>query len=170
MIDKSWAVIKYNLLNETRLVDNLNNQNFTYYFPKILLKKYNQATLLNLFPGYAFVQYDENKIHSLNYTKGLSYVLKSGVEYSLLDNIYINKIKGMQESSKKLPLRPMPKLNSEAVISSGPFKGIIKKIIGYRAEDRISFMYNLLGRDLVSDIDIKNLKLSLAEINPLFKS
>ena len=154
MIDKSWVVIKYNLLNENRLVDNLNNQNFTYYFPKILLKKNNQLTLLNLFPGYAFVQYDENKIHSLNYTKGLSYVLKSGVEYSLLDNIYINKIKDIQESSNNSPLRPMPKLNSEAFISAGPFKGRLVKIIEYKAEDRISFMYNLLGRDLVSDIDI----------------
>ena len=158
MIKKSWVVIKYNLLNETRLIDNLSNQNFAFYFPKVFVKKNNQIKLLNLFPGYAFVRYDENKIHSLNYTRGLNYVLKSGVEYSLLNNSYINEIKGMQESSKKLPVRPMPKLNSEAIISAGPLKGRLIKIIGYTAKDRISFMYNLLGRDLVSDIEIENLK------------
>lgn len=158
MIKKSWVVIKYNLLNETRLIDNLSNQNFAFYFPKVFVKKNNQIKLLNLFPGYAFVQYDENKIHSLNYTRGLNYVLKSGVEYSLLNNSYINDIKWMQESSNKLPLRPMPKLNSEAIISAGPLKGRLIKIIGYTAKDRINFMYNLLGRDLVSDIEIENLK------------
>ena len=158
MIKKSWVVIKYNLLNETRLIDNLSNQNFAFYFPKVFVKKNNQIKLLNLFPGYAFVRYDENKIHSLNYTRGLNYVLKSGVEYSLLNNSYVEEIEGMQESSKKLPVRPMPKLNSEAIISAGPLKGRLIKIIGYTAKDRISFMYNLLGRDLVSDIEIENLK------------
>ena len=158
MNNKSWVVIKYNLLNETRLIDNLSNQNFAFYFPKVLVKKNNQIKSLNLFPGYAFVQYDENKMHALNYTRGLNYVLKSGVEYSLLNNSYINEIKGMQESSKKLPLRPMPKLNSEATITEGPLKGRLIKIIGYTAKDRINFMYNLLGRDLVSDIEIENLK------------
>jgi hypothetical protein len=39
MINKSWVVIKYNLLNESRLVDNLINQKLTYYFPKFLVKK-----------------------------------------------------------------------------------------------------------------------------------
>ena len=158
MINKGWVVIKYNLLNETKLVDNLRNQNFTYYFPKILVKKNNQTKSLNLFPGYAFVQYEENKMNALNYTRGLNYVLKSGAEYSLLNNSYINEIKVMQDSSKKLPIRPMPKLNSEATITEGPLKGRLIKIIGYTAKDRISFMYNLLGRDLVSDIEIENLK------------
>jgi transcription antitermination factor NusG len=158
MVNKSWLVIKYNLLNEARLVNNLNNQKFTYYFPKVLVKKNNQTKLLNLFPGYAFVQYDENKIHALNYTKGLQHVLKSGVEYSLLDNAYINEIKEMQESLKKLSLEPILKLNSEALISAGPLKGKLIKIIGYKTQDRISFMYNLLGRNFVSDIEIENLK------------
>jgi len=158
MRNKKWVVIKYNLLNETRLVNNLSIQNFIYYFPKVFINKNNQTKSLSLFPGYAFVRYDENKIHALNYTRGLNYVLKSGVEYSLLDNSYINEIKGMQDSSKKLPVRPMPKLDSEAFILAGPLKGRLIKIIGYTAKDRISFMYNLLGRDLVSDIEIQNLK------------
>lgn len=157
-MNKSWVVIKYNLLNETRLIDNLSNQNFAFYFPKVLVKKNNQIKSLNLFPGYAFVQYESDKMPALNYTRGLNYVLKSGVEYSLLNNSYINDIKGMEESSKKLPLRPMPKFNSEATITAGPLKGRLIKIIGYIAKDRINFMYNLLGRDLVSDIEIENLK------------
>ena len=157
MINKRWVVIKYNLFNETRLVDNLSNQNFSYYFPEVLVKKNNQTKSLKLFPGYAFVQYEENKMCALNYTKGLNYVLKSGFEYSLLDDAYINEIKGIQESSWDLPIRSMPKLNSEATISAGPLKGRVIKIIGYAAKDRISFMYNLLGRDLVSDTKIENL-------------
>jgi transcription antitermination factor NusG len=158
MTKKSWVVIKYKLINETRLIDNLINQNFTYYFPKVLIKKNNQTKSLNLFPGYAFVQFEFNKMSALNYTKGLSYVLKSGVEYSVLDNSYIDEIKAVQDSSMKLPLPLKPKLNSDAIITEGPLKGRVIRIIAFKSKDRISFMYNLLGRDLLSDIEINNIK------------
>ena len=158
MINKSWVVIKYNLLNETKLVNNLGNQDFTYFFPKVLVKQNNQAKKLNLFPGYAFVRYDENKMHALNYTKGLNCVLKSGNEFSLLNNAHIEEMKVVQQSSYKLPEQQKPNLYSDAVISAGPLEGRVVKIIGYKAKDRISFMYNLLGRNLVSDIEIKHLK------------
>lgn len=158
MTKKSWVVIKYNLLNETRLIANLANQNFIYYFPKVLVKKNNQTKSLNLFPGYGFVQFQAHKMPALNYTRGLNYVLKSGVEYSVLDNSYIDEIKGIQESSIKLPVSPKPKLNSDAIINEGPLKGRVIKIIGFTAKDRITFMYKLLGRDLVSDIEIENIK------------
>ena len=158
MVNKSWVVIKYNLSNEIRLIDNLHNQNFIYYFPKINIKKNSQSILLNLFPGYAFVQYEENKIHTLNYTKGLNYVLKFGLEYSVLDNHYIDDIKEVQESSMKLPISIKPKLNSDAIIKVGPLKGRVIKIIGFKAKDRITVMYNLLGRNLALDVESENIK------------
>ena len=158
MVNKNWVVIKYNLSNEIRLIDNLHKQNFIYYFPKIYIKKNNQSTLLNLFPGYAFVQYEENKIHSLNYTRGLNYVLKTGAKYSILDNSYIDEIKRVEESSIKLPVSLKPELHSNATVNEGPLKGRVIKIIGFKSKDRITFMYNLLGRDLVSDIEIENIK------------
>ena len=158
MVNKSWVVIKYNLSNEIRLIDNLHNQNFIYYFPKIYIKKNSQSILLNLFPGYAFVQYEENKIHTLNYTKGLNYVLKFGLEYSVLDNHYIDDIKEVQESSMKLPISIKPKLNSDAIIKVGPLKGRVIKIIGFKAKDRITVMYNLLGRNLALDVESENIK------------
>jgi len=158
MVNKSWVVINYNLLNETRLIDNLDNQNFRYYFPKIYIKKNRQLLLLDLFPGYAFVQYEEKKIHSLNFTRGLNYVLKTGVKYPLLDNSYIDEIKGVQASSIKSPVSLEPELHSNATLNEGPLKGRVIKIIGFKSKDRITFMYNLLGRDLISDIEIKNIK------------
>ncbi len=158
MVNKSWVVIKYNLSNETRLIDNLVNQNFTYYFPKVLVKKNNKTKSLNLFPGYAFVKFESDKMPALNYTRGLNYVLKLGCEYTVLDNSYIDEIKGVQESSIKLPVSLKPDLYSNAIVNEGPLKGRVIKIIGYKAKDRITFMYNLLGRNLLSDIEIKNIK------------
>tara|TARA_B100001063_G_C16640134_1_gene490373 strand:+ start:130 stop:651 length:522 start_codon:yes stop_codon:yes gene_type:complete len=156
-IIKNWAIIKYNILNESRLIDNLTNQNFIYYFPKFFIKKNNKTKSLNLFPGYAFVQYEEHKMNALNYTRGLNYVLKSGFEYSVLNNSLINEIKGVEDALIKSPISPKPKLNSDAMIKKGPLKGRIIKIIGFKEKDRIAFMYNLLGRNLVSDIEIENI-------------
>lgn len=158
MVNKSWVVINYILSNESRLIENLDNQKFSYYFPKIYTKKNSQSILLNLFPGYAFVKYDEKKIYSLNYTRGLNYVLKTGGKYSILDNSYIDEIKAIQESSINLPISVKPALNSNAIVAEGPLKGRVIKIIGFKSKDRITFMYNLLGRKLITDIEIKNIK------------
>lgn len=158
MIKNSWLVIKYNLLNESRLINNLKNQGFVYYIPKIFVKKNSQIKSLNLFPGYGFVQYEEKKVHSLKYTKGLKYVLKSGSEYSFLDNGYIQEIRVAQLSSADLPVSLKPKLNSDAIIIEGPLKGRVIKVIGFKSEDRIKYMYDLLGRSFVSDIEIENIQ------------
>ena len=158
MNKNSWVVIKYNLLNESRLINNLLNQDFAYYIPKIFVKKNSQIKSLNLFPGYAFVQYEEKKMPALKFTKGLTYVLKSGVEYSFLDNEYIKEMKVAQESSADLPVSLKPILNSDAIIKEGPLKGRVIKVIGFKSEDRIKYMYDLLGRSFVSDIEIKNIQ------------
>ena len=140
MNENIWVVIKYILTNENRLINNLSNQNFTYYFPKIFIKKCNNLKSLNLFPGYAFVKYDEKKIHALDYTKGLNYVLKSGDKYSFLENKYIEAIKSMQESSIKLPVTYKPKLDSDVFVNEGLLKGKFVKVIGYKPNNRIKYM------------------------------
>jgi len=158
MIENIWVVIKYSLSNENRLIVNLNNQNFVYYFPKIFVNKRNHIESLNLFPGYAFVKYDKNKLRALSYTKGLNYVLKTGAKYSFLENKYVEQIKSIQETSIVLPITHKPKINSDVLIKEGPLKGKFVKVVGYQANDRIKYMYSLLGRNLVSDTEVENIK------------
>jgi len=123
------------LLNETRLIDNLSNQNFN---------KNNSNKIIKHISSISFLQHEADIMPAINNIRDLNYLLKSGVKYTFLNNSYINEIKGIQESSKELPLKPMPKLNSEATISTVPLKRRLIKIIEYEVNESISFMYNLL--------------------------
>ena len=120
---KKWYVIHYNFLNESRLIENLRNQNFYFYIPKILLLKNKQTKSTPLFPGYGFVQSTANQVNSLNYTKGLQYVLRNGSVYSHVSDSLILEIQEANSVYQTQPLTLLPKLHSDVTILKGPLKG-----------------------------------------------
>ena len=65
---KVWMVATYKINELKRLQENLHNQNFDYYNPKIITKKQNlSAKEESLFPGYIysskFRKLSKNKIY-----------------------------------------------------------------------------------------------------------
>ena len=157
---KKWYVIHYQLINEPRLIENLSNQNFYFYIPKILLLKNKQTKSTPLFPGYGFVQSTANQITALNYTKGLKYVLRNGPVYSHINNSLISEIQEANKDYQTQPLTVLPKLNSHVTILNGPFKGNLVKVMGFSKVDRVKILFNLLGRNLISETTLNNLKIS----------
>jgi transcription antitermination factor NusG len=157
---KKWYVIHYQSINEPRLIENLINQNFYFYIPKILLLKNKQVKSTPLFPGYGFVQSTANQLNALNYTKGLKYVLKNGDVYSCLSDSLISEIQEANKDFQIQPLTLLPKLNSDVTILNGPLKGNLVKVMGFSKADRVKILYNLLGRSVLSETALDNLKIS----------
>ena len=157
---KKWYVIHYQLTNELRLIENLSNQNFHFYIPKILLLKNKQTKFTSLFPGYGFVQSTANRLNALNFTKGLKYVLRNGPVYSHLNDSLINEIQETNKDFQIQPLTLMPKLNSDVSILNGPLKGNLVKVMGFSKADRVKILFNLLGRNVLSETTLDNLKIS----------
>ena len=157
---KKWYVIHYNFLNESRLIENLRNQNFYFYIPKILLLKNKQTKSTPLFPGYGFVQSTANQVNSLNYTKGLQYVLRNGSVYSHVSDSLILEIQEANSVYQTQPLTLLPKLHSDVTILKGPLKGNLVKVMGFSKPDRVKILFNLLGRTAHSEIALDNLIIS----------
>jgi len=157
---KKWYVIHYQLTNESRLIENLNKQNFDFYIPKILLLKNKEIKSTPLFPGYGFVQSTTNQVTPLNYTKGLKYVLRNGSVYSHINDVHIREIQEANKDYQIQPLAVRPKLNSHVTILNGPLKGNLVRVMGFSNADRVKILFNLLGRNVTSEITLNNLKIS----------
>jgi transcription antitermination factor NusG len=157
---QKWYVIHYQLKNESRLIDNLINQNFYFYIPKILILKSQKIKSTSLFPEYGFVQSSANQINALNYTKGLKYVLKNGSVYLPIRDSLIAEIQEACKDFQAQPLMVMPKLHSNVTILDGPLKGNLVKVMGFSKSDRVQILFNLLGRNVISETTMYNLSLA----------
>jgi len=156
---KKWYVIHYQLTNESRLIENLINQNFDFYIPKILLSKNKQIKSTPLFPGYGFVQSTASQITSLNYTKGLKYVLRNGDMYSHIEDTLISEIQEANKDFQTQPLNVMPKMHSDVTILNGPLKGNLVRVMGFSEANRVKILFKLLGRNILSETTLDNLKI-----------
>tara|TARA_B110000008_G_C16954840_1_gene557769 strand:- start:1248 stop:1748 length:501 start_codon:yes stop_codon:yes gene_type:complete len=156
-LTKKWYVIHYQLINELRLIENLSNQNFCFYIPKILLLKNKHIKSTPLFPGYGFVQSAANQVTALNNTKGLKYVLRNGDVYSHISDTLISEIQEANKDYQSQPLALLPQLNSHVTISNGPLKGNLVKVMSFSKSDRVKILFNLLGRKVLSETTLDNL-------------
>ena len=159
-LEKKWIVIFYQLINELKLIHNLKNQNFDFYIPKILVSKNNRIKNSQLFPGYCFVRSADNQISSLKYTKGVKYVLKFGNSYAYIDIKTINDIKKFTQDYEINSLFIKPDLNSDVTIMSGPLKGNLVRVMSLTKDDRVKFLYTLLGRNKISETDLTSIKIN----------
>ena len=155
---KKWYVIFYLLRNEPRLIQNLNNQNFKFYIPKILTLKNRIKKNTPLFPGYGFVQSAPNQVNSLNYTRGLKYVLRNSDGYQHISNSIVSELQEANKDFQTQPLVVAPKLDSDVSVLKGPFKGNLVRLMGFSKSDRVSVLFNLLGRDVLFETTLDNLK------------
>lgn len=156
---KKWYVIYYSLTNEQRLIENLNNQNFNFYIPKILILKNKIIKTTSLFPGYGFVESTPKLVNSLNYTKGLKYVLKNGAVYSHISDVLMEEIKEANKDFQTRPLVAVPKIDSDVTILNGALKGNLVRFMGLSKSDRVKVLFNLLGRNVHFETTLDNLKI-----------
>ena len=73
----SWIVVTLKPNQSKRAEENLLNQGFTTFFPKITYPDNEKLVTKDLFPGYGFIQFTEyEKLLSINSTKGVSRVMR----------------------------------------------------------------------------------------------
>ena len=74
---KNWIVATYKIKEVRKVKNNLSNQEFKYYLPKITTKKINSKPKEEvLFPGYIFVNTNFENYSALKYTTGIKNIIK----------------------------------------------------------------------------------------------
>jgi transcription antitermination factor NusG len=74
----SWIVVTLKPNQSKRAEENLVNQGFTTFFPKIIFPFNGKLIAKDLFTGYGFIHFSKSeKLASINSTKGISRVLRT---------------------------------------------------------------------------------------------
>ena len=143
---KYWLVATYKINEIKRAENNLSNQKFDYYLPKIKVKK--SSSYLGeeiLFPGYVFIKTRLEDYSFVKYTKGIKKVVKFGKNIPRLTDDEINSIRSIEKLSNSEPITPKINIGQEAVVADGPFKGILVKICSLPSKNRIEVFLTFLG-------------------------
>ena len=155
---KHWIVAIYKTNEIKRLEQNLSNQKFDYYLPKITKKKFNSNLKEEiLFPGYIFVNTSLKNYSALKYTIGIKNILKFGENISSISHEDIKIMRMTEKSSKESPIKDRLQIGQEAIIKKGSFRGMIVKICSLPSKDRVDVLLTLLGSSRKVNISEKNL-------------
>lgn len=149
-------VATYKINELKRLQENLHNQNFDYYNPKIITKKQNlSAKEEPLFPGYIFIRANLENFQKIKYTKGIKKVLSYNNNVAVLENDEIEELKRIEESSFTTPIIQKIYVGQEGTMSDGPFKGSLITIASLPKKNRVNIFVHILGtkRKVVTSIN-----------------
>ena len=114
----SWIVLTLKPNQSKRAEENLLNQGFTSFFPKITYPANEKLVTKDLFPGYGFIQFTEyEKLLSINSTKGVSRVMRINDSIPQLADSVIEDInKQLSNLNSQLAIRRPFKKNDKVII------------------------------------------------------
>ena len=158
IMKKNWIVATYKI-NEVRKVENnLLNQEFKYYLPKITTKKINSKPKEEvLFPGYIFVNTNFENYSALKYTIGIKNIIKFGPNISCISDEEIKAMLMAEKISKINPAVSRIKIGQDVIIAEGSFKGSMVRVCSLPSKDRVGVLLSFLGSTRRVNIPKKNL-------------
>ena len=143
---KVWMVATYKKNELKRLQNNLQNQNFKFYYPKIKTIKNNMSIVEEpLFHGYIFISARIEDYQKIKYTKGISNVISFNNNIATLANDEITELKRIEETSSLEPIVQKVFVGQEGAMIDGPFKGSLIKIASLPKKDRVNVFVHILG-------------------------
>ena len=155
---RKWLIGLYKINEVKRVENNLSNQKFDYYLPKITTTKINSNPKVEiLFPGYIFINTSFENYSALKYTKGLKNILKFGDQISYLSVEDINAIKMAEKRSISSPIASQIQIGQDAVITKGSLKGNIVKICSLPSNKRVDILLYFLGSERRVSVSEKDL-------------
>ena len=157
-MNKKWLIALYKINEFRRVEDNLLNQKFDYYLPKITTKKINSDPKIEaLFPGYIFINTSIENYSVLKYTKGIKKVLKFGDNIAFLPNEDIIAMQMAEKTSESSPVVSKAIIGQDALIAKGSLRGSIVKICSLPSKKRVDILLYFLGSFRRISVHEKNL-------------
>ena len=152
-----WFVAMTKPNHEGIAAVNLQRQGFTFYYPKYAHKKPGLAAVVRpLFPRYIFVKL-EQVWHSLNGTRGISYLLMGDRGPQLLPDSVVEAIRTREDKQGLYQLIAPPRFTkgSKVKCQEGPLAGLLLLYEGQTSQDRVRVLAELLGRACVVEVEEK---------------
>ena len=145
-MDKKWFIALYKSNEVKRVENNLLNQKFDFYLPKITTKKINADPVVEaLFPGYIFINASLENYSALKYTKGIKNIIKFGNNIAYICNEEIEAMQMAEEKSNIHPVDSQIKIGQDVMIAKGSLAGSIVKVCSLPSNERVRVLLSFLG-------------------------
>jgi len=103
-----------------------------------------------LFPGYGFIRLANTNLQALRNTLGLITIIRFGDQLAIAQDSIITQFKELEYLSKIQPTPVKQLANDDVVmVTAGPFKGYISKILTTAVKDRVTILISLLGSERI---------------------
>lgn len=161
-----WYVAQSSPRKEAVAAQNLENQGFTAYCPRVRRTRRHarKFSTINepLFPGYLFVAIDvaEQPWRSINGTLGVTRILTDGAGPVALQDGVVEQIMSVTGADNgPASSGPTPQVGQSARLRTGPFADIVGCIVGMTAGNRVKVLLRLMNRDVMIGASVCDLDL-----------
>ena len=154
MSEFRWYVIRTKVGCEAVAEDHLQRQDFPVYCPRLIARRRRfgrRAQIVSpLFPQYLFLQLaiGVQDLAPAKSTKGVLGIVRFGEEYAVVPQPVIDGLRRHEDPAVQLrriedPFKPQARVR----ITAGPFNHWEGIFLNQCAEDRVTVLLNLLGRE-----------------------
>ena len=163
---KKWYILQFKSNAHHQAVKNLNQQGFETFLPlqNVTMRKTSRFINVNrpLFPGYMFVTFDiaDKKWVKINHTLGVLRLITFNSRLRSVPTSFMNDLISNFDLSGKLLQEKKLEKGDQVKILNGPLANFIATVKDLEADQRISILMDLMGRETKIVTTSNNLQLS----------
>ncbi len=127
---KGWFLVQTKPQQETRALENLQQQGVNAFCPQVLVEKLSRGkrkvSKEVLFPNYLFVEFDQEAVSalSINYTRGVNRIVSFGNVPSQVPDQLISQLKERIDQFDQNMITELPEKGENLEVLDGPFRGL----------------------------------------------
>ncbi len=160
---KRWIVVNTHPHKENLALRNLTQQQFLPYCPLIRKRirhaRRSQDVLRPLFPGYVFVQVDQDlrRWQPILSTIGVRTLVRFGERLSFLDDGFVRCLRAREIDGAIVRPQHAFASGQEVRVSGGAFDGLVATIVTMDERDRLVVLMDILNRSVRVKVTTQNL-------------
>jgi len=157
----SWIVVTLKPNQSKRAEENLLNQGFTTFFPKITYPANEKLVTKDLFPGYGFVRFTKyENLLSINSTKGVSKVMRINDSIpELADSVIEDISQQLTNLNSQFAIQRPFKTNDKVMIKLKVFNNQEAAVLNVcKKKDSQKVLLKILNSSQVVWVDSKHLR------------
>ena len=161
--DPVWFVCHTKPRQEARAVENLDRQGYSIWLPQVPAWQRSKTVLVPLFPRYLFLRpaHAQQSIAPVRSTLGVLGLVRFGIEPATIRESTLTRLRAVECALREAGFASYAPFREGDRVSvvSGPFKGM-EGLISKVAEERVTVLMTLLGREREVDLPAANLRVS----------
>lgn len=159
----SWFLVQTKPQQETRALENLQQQGVNAFCPQVLVEKLSRGKrkVSNevLFPNYLFVEIDQESVSalSINYTRGVNRIVSFGNRLSQVPKQLISQLKERVEQCDQSMITELPKKGEKLEVLDGPFRGLNAIFSQIDGDSRAIVLITILSQKVKAVLPLRSL-------------